>query len=86
MKTTLILDDALHAKAKQLAAELGIPLTRLIEEAIRLRLSHSNSSKGKELEPLPAFDGLGLRPGLNLDDMDTIYHAMDAETSLDRLR
>jgi predicted HicB family RNase H-like nuclease len=39
MKTTLLLDDEIHRQAKQAAARLGIPLTRFIEEAIRLRKS-----------------------------------------------
>jgi predicted HicB family RNase H-like nuclease len=41
MKTTLLLDDEIHRQAKQAAARLGIPLTRFIEEAIRLRIKRS---------------------------------------------
>jgi hypothetical protein len=86
MRTTLIIDDHVHAAAKKKAIELGIPLTRFIEEAIRLRIAQSKPLTKRVLKPLPTFGGLGLRPGLDFDDMDTIYEAMDRETPLDQLR
>ena len=47
MKTTLLLDDEVHRQAKQASARLGIPLTRFIEEAIRLRISTRCSTAGR---------------------------------------
>jgi hypothetical protein len=86
MKTTLVLDDQLHREAKKKALELGIPLTRFIEEALRLRLAQSKSRPKKNLKPLPVLKGGKLRPGLSLDDMDTIYEAMDRGLPVEKLR
>jgi hypothetical protein len=38
MKTTLILDDEVHRRAKEASARLAIPLTKFIEDAIRLKI------------------------------------------------
>ena len=85
MKTTLILDDHLHRQAKRRAAELGVPLTRFIEEALRLRLAHKPASK-KPSKPLPVLKGGSLRPGVSLDDMETVYEAMDQDATTEQLR
>ena len=41
MQTTLRLDDDLYRRAKAAAAEQGMSLTRLVEEAIRERLTRA---------------------------------------------
>jgi hypothetical protein len=56
MKTTLLLDDEVHRQAKLASARLGIPLTRFIEEAIRLRITteearHAGPRHGTWLRP-----------------------------------
>ena len=86
MKTTLILDDHLHREAKRRAAELGIPLTRFIEEALRLRLTQRKPGPRKTIKPLPVLRGGSLRPGVSLDDMDSAYEAMDRDASREKLR
>ena len=76
MRTIIRLDDDLHRKAKAFAARTGTTLTALVEEALRARLARP---EGKRRAPvrLPTFRGDGLQPGVNLDDMGTVYDRMD---------
>ena len=59
MKTTLDLNDQLLADAKALAAQQRTSLTRLIEEALQLRLRASTAEPGKARKRLPVFHGRG---------------------------
>jgi len=82
MKTTLILDDEVHRQAKQVSARLGIPLTRFIEEAIRLRISTESSRRNEPVRKLPVCKKKGgLRPGVDLDNsadlLDLLGQAID---------
>ena len=69
MKTTLLLDDEVHRQAKQASARLGIPLTRFIEEAIRLRISTDAARRAEPVRKLPVCNSKGgLQPGVDLDN------------------
>ncbi|KNZ32604.1 MAG: antitoxin [Methylibium sp. NZG] len=58
MKTTLDINDQLLADAKALAAQQRTSLTRLIEEALQLRLRvHQERPRAKAR--LPVFKGRG---------------------------
>lgn len=59
MKTTLDLNDQLLANAKALAAQQRTSLTRLIEEALHLRLRASNVEPPNVRKRLPFFHGRG---------------------------
>ncbi len=67
MKTTLNLDDALHADAKALAAWQQTSLTRVIEEGLRLRLRGPAAAAGRRQPTrLPVHPGKGgLGAGVN---------------------
>ena len=83
----VILDDALHRQAKRFAAQHGRTLSQLIGEALHLRLASPNPPAGQELPPLPVCHaGGGLRPGLSLEDMKTIYDAMDEGLPIEKLK
>ena len=71
------LDDKLHRDARAYAAKHGITLAALVEEALRLRLAKRSSTKSSGRLRLPTFRGDGLQPGVNLDDMQTVYDRMD---------
>lgn len=58
MKTTLDLNDQLLADAKALAAQQRTSLTRLIEEALQLRLRAKGTSSTRRVR-LPVFKGRG---------------------------
>jgi hypothetical protein len=64
MKTTLDLNDTLLTEAKALAAQQRTSLTRLIEEALQLRL-RARRAPARPVR-LPVYRGKGgLAPGLD---------------------
>lgn len=66
MKTTLNLNDQLLADAKALAAQQRTSLTRVIEEALQLRLRAKEDSAKQRRVRLPVFKGRGgLIAGVN---------------------
>jgi hypothetical protein len=66
MKTTLDLNDQLLADAKALAAQQRTSLTRLIEEALQLRLRAQAGAPKRRRARLPVFKGRGgLVAGVN---------------------
>jgi hypothetical protein len=81
MKTTLLLDDEVHRQAKQASARLGIPLTRFVEEAIRLRISTEAARRVEPVRKLPVCKAKGgLRPGVDLDDTAELLDILDQAT------
>ena len=82
MRTTLDLDDELHARLKALAARAGRPLTRVLEDAIRGFLDDVESQPGTAPPTFPSFAGgtaPGLMPGVDLDDTAALTDLMDAD-------
>ncbi len=87
MKTTLLLDDEVHRQAKQASARLGIPLTRFIEEAIRLRISVEAARRAEPVRKLPFSKSKGgLQPGVDLDNSAELLNMMDQATKHSKLR
>ena len=87
MRTTVRMDDDLLRRAKEQAARTGRTLTQVLEDALRVTLARQPQSKKRSLIKLPTFKGGGgLRAELSLDDMSTIYAAMDEGKPLDKLR
>jgi hypothetical protein len=81
MKTTLLLDDEVHRQAKQASARLGIPLTRYIEEAIRLRISTEKARHTQPVRKLPVCKSKGgLQPGIDLDNTAELLNILDRGT------
>jgi hypothetical protein len=77
MRTTVRLDDSLFREAKKAAAESGQSLTRLIESALRERLSRKRQKTSRRRVRLPTFRGNGLLPGVNLDDSAALLDLME---------
>lgn len=59
MQTTLRLDDELYRRAKAAAAEQGMSLTRLVEEAIRERLNRPAPTPRRRRLRLPVATATG---------------------------
>jgi hypothetical protein len=59
MQTTLRLDDDLYRRAKTVAAEQGLSLTKLVEEAIRDRLDRAAPSSRRRRLRLPVSTATG---------------------------
>lgn len=77
MRTTIRLDDALLAAAKQEAARSGRTLTAVIEDALRQALAQRDGGHGEPVE-LITCGGRGLQPGVDLDDSAALLDLMDA--------
>jgi hypothetical protein len=87
MKTTLLLDDEVHRQAKLASARLGIPLTRFIEEAIRLRISADAERRAEPVRKLPVCRSKGgLQPGVDLNDSAELLNILDQATEHTKLR
>lgn len=70
MRTTLNLDTALMREAKKQAAESGMTLTKLIENALRVELGRTRGHEPGERFEMPVFDGgFGLARGVAPEDL-----------------
>jgi hypothetical protein len=74
MQTTLRLDDELYRRAKVAAAEQGMSLTRLVEEAIRERLNRAAPAPRRRRLRLPVSTAIG---GLT-PEFSNLQEAIDA--------
>lgn len=85
MKTTLVLNDDLYREAKIVAAQRGVSVASVVEEALRLLLIVSS---GEEPEPeppqLPSWD-LG-EPLVDITDNRALRQALDADRPVNALR
>jgi hypothetical protein len=78
MQTTLRLDDDLYRQAKARAAEMGISLTRFLEDALRERLEAQPRRLRGPGPRLPVSTaGGGLAPGFST--LDEAVAAADLE-------
>lgn len=75
MRTTVRLDETLMREAKRYAAEQDKTLTKVIEEALREKLTRKRTEP--RIVKLRTFDGGGLQPGVDLDDNTATRDLMD---------
>jgi plasmid stability protein len=75
MRTTINLDDALLAEAKQVAARTGRSLTAVVEDALRQSLYRRDPATRRAIE-LPVFGEGGPQPGVDLDDSAALFDLM----------
>jgi hypothetical protein len=76
MRTTISIDDALLAEAKQLAARTGRSLAAVVEDALRESLSRRREHVRRAVE-LPVFGQGGFQPGVDLDDSAALLDLME---------
>lgn len=75
MRTTLTLDDDVAAKLAAEAKRTGQPYRRLVNDALRNGLE---SSAKRELPPFRVrASNLGLRPGIDIDDIWGLIERLD---------
>lgn len=73
MRTTVRLDDALLARARQEADRRGVTLTSLIERGLRLVLARPQPATQRMRVDVPVCrEGGGTLPGVDLDDSATL--------------
>ena len=75
MRTTVRLPDELMRAARRRAQETGRSLTQLLEDALRAELRQTSRAR-RVAEPLPTYNGKGLRPGVDLSDASALEDLM----------
>jgi hypothetical protein len=75
MQITIDLNDELMRKAEKKAADDGIPLRDLVEDALRRYLSEKPGASGYKLKW--TTEKGELMPGVDLDDRDSLLDLMD---------
>lgn len=86
MRTTLTLDDRVHAQLKVRAARDGVTVSSVIEEALRRYFLEETPSRGRAVPELPTMQSGGVRPGVDLDDMSSVVEILDEGVPLNALR
>lgn len=86
MRTTVTIDDALYSDAKVHAARSGRGVGSVIEDALRDYLRRATGARHADFPPLPTMRSGGVRPGIDLNDMSSVYEALDEGQGLDALR
>ena len=76
MRTTIHIDDCLHAELKSIAARTGRTLTAVIQDALKDSLSRRRNAKRPPVK-LRVFHGTGVMPGVDLNDSAGLLDHMD---------
>jgi hypothetical protein len=69
------INDELMRRAKRKAADDGVPLRDVVEDALRRYLSEKRAANGYKLKW--STEGGELMPGVDLDDRDALFDLMD---------
>ena len=78
VRTTVRLDEALLARARQEAARRGVTLASLIEQGLLLALRRPLKRSERVVVKLPeCHAGGGVLPGVDLDDGASVLDRMD---------
>ncbi len=84
MRVTINLPNDLMTQIKKLAAASHSTVTALIEETLRESLARRRRSRQLRRVILPTYGKKGLLPGVDLDNIASLFDAM--ESSLDPAR
>jgi hypothetical protein len=79
MRTTVNIDDALLANAREVAARTRRSLGDVIDDALRVLFAARAPEAGSFAVTLPTYGGSGLQPGVDLDDKDALSALLDEE-------
>ena len=83
MRTTIHIDEKLLTQAKKLAAERGITLTALLEDALRETVHrHKPAARRSKVRFTTAGRG-GVHRNVDLDDTESLLNLMEARDGAD---
>lgn len=71
MRTTVNIDDDLLRKARGISAQTRQPLGDIIDDALRLMFERQVALSPSRVD-LPTDGGSGLRPGVDLEDKESL--------------
>ena len=78
MRTTITLDDQLLRAAKRVAAERGVTLSEVVQDALRAQLAARPERAARRFK-LITFRGQGPRAGIDLDRSSELIEIDDVE-------
>jgi hypothetical protein len=81
MRTTVNIDDDLLAEAKVVAARTSRSLGSVVEDALREMLRRVADESSKTEFRLQTHGSGGLRPGVDLDDMEALAELLGDNAS-----
>ena len=79
MRTTITLDDRLLSQLKKRASESGTPVSRLIEQAVRLLMRTPPAGRRQERFDLVTFGAGGRFSNQNIDKTSALLEADDVD-------
>ena len=79
MRTTITVEDRLFALMKKRAAESGVSVSRLIEQAIRLLIRTPPPAKQEQHFELVTFGAGGRFSRMNIDKTSALIESEDAD-------
>jgi hypothetical protein len=79
VRTTITVDDRLHAELKRRAAECHTTMSKLVEHALQLFVQSSGRSAAPESFTLVTFGAGGRFTRRNIDKVGTLLEADDLE-------
>ena len=82
-RTTIRFDERLLIQAKKLAAEKGITLTELLQDALRETLARRRPSSARSKLRLTTFGRGGVLPHVDLDGMAALLDRMEGRDGAD---
>ena len=77
MRTTINVDDQLLMQAKAQAAASGLTLGQVIEDALRESLMRRENVQNRPRVRLITMKGTGTRPGIDLDNSQSLLEIME---------
>ncbi len=80
MRTTVDLEEDTLRRAKTMAAESGMSLSRFVEDAVKAVVNRGAVPAGPRVE-LPVFHGGRLLPGVDMTDSAGLADLMDDDAS-----
>ena len=81
VRTTIRLDDVLHAEVKLMAARDGKSISAFIEDSLRVTLATKGQAHPSPLK-LHTVGGNGLIPGVHVDRSEDLLDVMETPDSL----
>ncbi len=79
MRTTVNIDDDLLARARRLSTQTRRSLGDIVDDALRVALAEPAADAAPVTVTLPTYGGSGLRPGMDLEDKDSIAALFDED-------
>ena len=79
MRTTITLDDRLLAQLKKRASESGTPISRLIEQAVRLLMRTPPAGRGQDRFDLVTFGAGGRFSRQNIDKTSALLEVDEVD-------